>query len=302
MKIAGHSGNKVTLSNEIAAVIRKEGHNKRLLAQFDKQLGYQAFDDNVPFKVPKIINTYSNEVGAEYGALMEYVSDSITIIEYIEKTNGFGLRALCDKLIATIRYFCDRSEDHIDITDAFNTKLDSVLTIIEGVHSDTVTLVKDYFLVNEQKRIIVPVGKCHGDLTFSNVLINQYNLELWLIDFLDNFVETPLQDMVKLRQDTKYGWSLLMCNFQFDVTKVKIGLKYLDKLLDKHFSNHYQCYRDSYVPFQILNFLRIIPYATDENTIQFLKKSIRDMIICSQSSSRRQDNQHDLERHDQNGY
>ncbi len=33
-----------------------------------------------------------------------------------------------------------------------------------------------------------------------------------MIDFLDSFIETPLMDIVKLRQDTKYNWSYLLVN------------------------------------------------------------------------------------------
>ena len=50
--------------------------------------------------------------------------------------------------------------------------------------------------------MLIPVGTCHGDLTFSNILFNGNNY--YLIDFLDSFIESPLLDIVKLRQDTAW--------------------------------------------------------------------------------------------------
>jgi hypothetical protein len=54
--------------------------------------------------------------------------------------------------------------------------------------------------------IEIPVGVCHGDLTLSNILIQDGNFIL--IDFLDSFIETPLMDIVKIRQDTAHLWSI----------------------------------------------------------------------------------------------
>lgn len=68
--------------------------------------------------------------------------------------------------------------------------------------------------------IELPVGRCHGDLTFSNILF--LGQKIVLIDFLDNFIETPLQDIVKLRQDTKHFWSLNLYNGEMDFIKIKM--------------------------------------------------------------------------------
>ncbi len=66
---------------------------------------------------------------------------------------------------------------------------------------------------------MMPVGICHGDLTFSNMLFNGNNY--YLIDFLDSFVESPLLDIVKLRQDSAYLWSQLMYIHDYDKIRLK---------------------------------------------------------------------------------
>jgi thiamine kinase-like enzyme len=51
------------------------------------------------------------------------------------------------------------------------------------------------------------MGNCHGDFTFSNMIVSE-NGDICLIDFLETFLETPLQDIAKLMQELKYYWSL----------------------------------------------------------------------------------------------
>lgn len=62
-----------------------------------------------------------------------------------------------------------------------------------------IILEKSSIVFNElDEEINIPVGQCHGDLTFSNILFNGNNY--YLIDFLDSFLESPLLDLVKIRQ------------------------------------------------------------------------------------------------------
>lgn len=69
----------------------------------------------------------------------------------------------------------------------------------------------------------MPVGVCHGDLTFSNILFNGNNY--YLIDFLDSFIEAPLLDIVKIRQDSAHLWSQLMYTKSYDQIRLQIVAK-----------------------------------------------------------------------------
>ena len=121
----------------------------------------------------------------------------------------------------------------------------------------------------------IPVGVCHGDLTFSNVLFcgQQY----CLIDFLDSFIETPLQDIVKLRQDSQYLWSCLMYQQPYDALRLKLISEYVDERLDKHFSQ-YDWYKEHYEMLQLMNMLRILPYAKEEKVVAYLKRVIKTLV------------------------
>ncbi|PNS13754.1 DNA polymerase epsilon subunit B [Sphaceloma murrayae] len=74
----------------------------------------------------------------------------------------------------------------------------------------TISRQVDAILYHFQQRehLLVPLGSCHGDLTFQNMLIDCTNRELCVFDFLDSFVESPLQDIAKLLQDCRHLWFL----------------------------------------------------------------------------------------------
>lgn len=125
------------------------------------------------------------------------------------------------------------------------------------------------------ENICIPVGVCHGDLTFSNILFNGNNY--YLIDFLDSFIESPIMDMVKLRQDTAYMWSPLMYTGNYDKTRLQIICNKIDSELDSCFKK-YEWYRKYYHIFQLLNFLRILQYAHERKVIEYLKNVIKKII------------------------
>ena len=123
--------------------------------------------------------------------------------------------------------------------------------------------------------VVIPVGPCHGDLTLSNILFKKESLHL--IDFLDVFVESPLQDMVKIRQDTRHLWSLGQYSGTYDYVKLRLALEYLDDRFDHYFRKH-RFYRSYYLPFQILNLLRIFPYCVKEESRTFLSNNLATLI------------------------
>ncbi|EHL8026630.1 hypothetical protein KE373_000404, partial [Campylobacter jejuni] len=92
----------------------------------------------------------------------------------------------------------------------------------------------------------------------------------------DNFIETPLQDIVKLRQDTRHKWSLKMARANYDEIKIKIILNYLDDYIDKYFLK-YEFYQYFYNIFQKINLLRILPYAKNNDVICYIISEINTL-------------------------
>lgn len=128
---------------------------------------------------------------------------------------------------------------------------------------------------NQTKNIYIPVGQCHGDLTLSNLLFN--NDRIFVIDFLDSFIESPLLDMIKIRQDTAFGWSYLMYSNSYDSVRHHITIEWMDKVLKEHFSK-YDWYNQYYEAFQLMNFLRILQYAHQADVISYLIEKINEIL------------------------
>jgi len=117
---------------------------------------------------------------------------------------------------------------------------------------------------------------CHGDLTFSNIIVGT-DQKLCLIDFLDTFYESPLQDMVKIRQDTLYNWTPMVYNKNYDKARYAIVMNYLDKKFDSFFKE-YEFYNAYYNAFQIMNYIRILPYAKKNKIKKNVIFNVREMI------------------------
>lgn len=122
---------------------------------------------------------------------------------------------------------------------------------------------------------MLPVGICHGDLTFSNVLFNGNNY--YLIDFLDSFIESPLLDIVKIRQDSAHLWSQLMYTKPYDKLRLQIICEKIDKEIDCYFGQ-YKWYCEYYNIFQLMNMLRILQYAKENKVVKYLKKEIKELL------------------------
>jgi len=125
------------------------------------------------------------------------------------------------------------------------------------------------------KDLFLPVGPCHGDFTLSNMKITQEN-ELYIFDFLDSYIESPLQDAAKLNQDMLYGWSF---------RKEKASLKLKGQLFCEF---AYPDFIDSLVnlyPYEmklldIMTLLRIAPYINDSDkvTIDWFNYSVSKIL------------------------
>ena len=124
------------------------------------------------------------------------------------------------------------------------------------------------------KDMLLPIGKCHGDLTFSNILFNGNNY--YLIDFLDSFIESPLLDIVKIRQDSAFLWSKLMFEGNYDEIRLKIVADKIDQEI-VNYASQFEWFR--YYPlFQLMNFLRVLQYAHEEKVIIYLKRIIKQLL------------------------
>lgn len=272
LKIKGHSGCGLRVvedsnGNLLVEKSCKESYIPRLKSQYEKQLEASLFTRS--FNVPQ--PTWANDK-----MLMPYIN-AMSFIEYFERAGKSDIDTLVNDLytyIETEKVECKYMS--ID-TEVFISKVQSVC---KNTKDNPVLTIKDKELVEKRCEYVINyikqlgdtidmyVGKCHGDLTFSNILFRGSGKHS-LIDFLDSFVETPLQDLVKIRQDTKYGWSLLMSDASYNKAHVKTVMDYIDKhvvgMFDSEFLKHYDM-------MQYINILRIVPYVKEKEIFNYLIK------------------------------
>lgn len=265
LKIKGHSGcglDVIDYGQELRVVkTSKESYLPRLKKQCKKQketYEYLAFSSSF-IKVPDA-EWVNNSIN------MKYIHGQ-SFIEFFEKAGTNEIDDICKEIINYIEDEIERSQIDNVSQDIFKDKWKSTY---EGAKKsqfyderidDAFNKMNKWFDKNNDETIEIPIGVCHGDMTFSNIIFNSAGL--WLIDFLDSFVETPLQDIVKLRQDTLYEWSTLMVNSYYNKVRIKTVFEYIDNKIVDHFKV-YDWYK-YYNMLQYMNILRILPYVKEND-------------------------------------
>ena len=105
-------------------------------------------------------------------------------------------------------------------------------------------------------------------------MLIDYNQDLYLIDFLDDFINTPIFDIIKLRQDLKYKYILEIYKGTYDKIKIEQIFKHFDGLI----TNAYERYNLYFKYFDIMNFLRILQYSKNSNLDNYLLKTIYNIL------------------------
>jgi len=122
--------------------------------------------------------------------------------------------------------------------------------------------------------IDIPVGFCHGDFNFSNMLF-QKNNKICLIDFLDVFISSPLIDLAKIHQDIDYFWTSRKLHDIEHLRFVSVMSFFKEMLNLETYKNDYG---DLYELFDLINFLRIGPYSRDPLTDKWFINSLGKFI------------------------
>jgi len=242
-KVRGHSKYKLRLkNNSVIKYYHKD--DKRLVLSAKKQNNFRSKF----FKTPNIFDIKSNSFEMEYiqGDSFSHFFTRATkrdLDNLISKIDGYLKENIVGEVEIPIEVFINKIKSI-----GFNSK--KILSKIKN------------------KNIKVKVGLTHGDLTLSNMIFAE---DIYLIDFLDSYLESPTMDIVKLRQDTHLYWSLNMVENVTDLTKIKLGLRYIDEFL----INNYEV--ENYYFLQIINLIRIFPYTSDKKTKDWLNKNIKQL-------------------------
>lgn len=281
IEVKGHSGCSIDIVREGKNLfIYKCSEDPKYLDRLEKQAFKQIYASKYEYQHTRIPQIYSvDKTDDKVTVKMEYVY-SKNFIAYFESAGFEQISYFIKALILFIEK--ELKESPVQSVD-INVVLDKFKDVAIKLNSNPLICndkeVLDLYHQSERifcdlKQIEMPVGICHGDLTFSNILFNGNNY--YLIDFLDSFIESPLLDIVKIRQDSAYLWSQLMYINEFDYTRLQIISEKIDADINEYF-NQYDWYRKYYRLFQLMNFWRILQYAKEEKVINYLKKVIKSL-------------------------
>lgn len=283
IEVQGHSGCRIDVAREDGGLYvykssRDPKYLDRLVNQAEKQR--TASEPKLQhIRVPKIheVTRTDDMVSVK----MDYVY-SKNFVEFFEQAGFEQIDYLIDSLIHYVDSEVEESEmsvvpDRVVIDKFEDVKRKTLANPLLGEDKAIRDLLaKSESIFNNLGDLNIPVGICHGDLTFSNILFNGNNY--YLIDFLDSFIESPLLDIVKLRQDTAWLWSQLMYLKPCDSIRLHIVSEKIDHAIDSYFSSHYDWYVQYYKPLQLMNFLRILQYAHEPKVIDFLVWAINKQL------------------------
>ena len=272
--IKGHSGCNIDIIEEGDNLLVKKStvdskYLKRLELQGKKQQNDECLTDYI--SSPYVYEVKKTD--DECYILMTYIYAN-NFIDYFEKASPQDINHFIESFIKYIHNEIDKCKIEKVSKNVFIDKFNSVVKNCEknDLLKDSMrvkSILKDCenVFLNLPDEIEMPIGICHGDLTFSNILFSSN--KFYFIDYLDSFIETPIQDIVKLRQDTKYFWSTMMYKKKYDVVRLNIIFNYIDKKISEHFGEFEYYYRN-YDRLQLMNILRILPYVKEEKVRDFV--------------------------------
>lgn len=283
IEVKGHSGCQIDVVREgrelfVYKSSRDPKYLDRLTLQAEKQKA-AAIPELQHIRVPKVHEIVRTD--ELVSVRMDYVY-SRNFVEFFEQAGFEQVNYLIEALIKYLELEIEQSRLTTVRREIVSEKFDDVKkkTLankhLEGDKEIESILCESQKIFDELPDMLMPVGICHGDLTFSNILFNGNNY--YLIDFLDSFIESPLLDIVKLRQDTAWLWSQLMYVHPCDTIRLRIAFNKIDNELDSYFRGKYEWYVRYYKPLQLMNFLRILQYAHEPKVIDYLKNTLNEQL------------------------
>lgn len=258
-ELKGHSGCHVFLCERgntrfVKKVAGAAAYSQRLEQQMIKQLAF----DHSWIKKPSVYE--SGTENDRFYFTMEYVK-GVQLSTFIARNIVQELDPIIDRLLTFVR------SNICEVTADFHVPISEKLWSIASSSRLPIDKYVEYCLSFDWSTI--PIGYCHGDLAFENILVNQSNL--YFIDFHDSFIETPYLDLSKLLLDILVLWS-----WRFEKRRPIIkNAHFYEIILSRLESREVEIVRRLLV----LNLLQILPYANAHGNAQFVQDALEHLAV-----------------------
>ncbi len=192
---------------------------------------------------------------------MEYVNGQ-TFWQFLPYMDDRAVDLIIGALLEFVQFNLQTSTFQLIPAEVIYNKLDKIFQKFDYQISNPLERI---FCKYAKTEIYLPVGRCHGDLTLSNIIFSQD--KIYLIDFLDCFVESPVFDIVKIRQDTDKG----IINIDRDDIRASTILQKLDKPFERLMNDYGVGHLYNYL--QYINLVRILPYVKEPLFSKIVEKA-----------------------------
>lgn len=239
----GNSGCKIIIEDDLVTKISaSEEYNQRLILQANKQSSYKG-----NFNTPKIQHIHTNEQGLVV-VEMDRCGDPVATLEHHSVV-----------LEQMLKWHVTQSIGWTDFRSQVMRKFFEVSKKIDDLDFCTKVIHKATYC-----NYILPVGYCHGDLTLSNILVD--NGEFYLIDFLEDWIPSPAFDVCKIMQDCKFQW-YTVDGEPFKQWHKSLGESVLVEYGSKFGMSHLE-------GIMLLTLFRVLPYCQGTKRGDFIKEAI----------------------------
>jgi len=264
LKLAGHSGCKLEIQKRgqnyvVIKTSKDKAYNLRLLQQSKKQGEFT----HTTFLAPKVLSSSYDKQGL-FTFSMEYIN-GFTLAEHLQQVNAAAIPSIAG-LFSTfipVRYIFDP-----DAKGAYQEKITELQGKIAAPNSSIRNALQR---LSQHDWRYTMQSYCHGDLTLENIIYKDN--ELYLIDFLDSFYDSWMQDFGKLLFDLESQWSYRGTIVDENIlARISIFKNLLLERLSK-LPHGREIVREIYYH-SLLHALRIVPYTKDPETLERLNVSI----------------------------
>jgi thiamine kinase-like enzyme len=276
IKLVGHSGCRLEIREldgklVVVKTAKDKAYSERLKKQYEKQKAFQSDS----FLSPVVLDAQHNDDGL-FEFSMEYVNGS-TLAEYFKEATISSIEELAEKFLSLIPAQFDFDPAAKDI---FSAKIKDLRSKMPADKNGM--LEKAFQKLDAYEWAHCVSGDCHGDMALENIIWK--NGELYLIDFLDSFYDGWMIDLAKLLLDVECFWS-----YRHEETvdeNLRIRLLIFKDIIRKRILSltNGEALLDTVYHILLLHLIRIIPYAQDEKTRNYLMEcvdKINDIIKAS---------------------
>ena len=267
--LSGHSGCGLNIYRQDDTLfLRKDSGNSSYNMRLKKQYIKQSKFISNGIKTPKILNC-----GHENGLFffdMEFLNGT-TLSEYMSNIKIKEINSLISLLFRSLPV--ENSKILPETDKIFKNKILQIKEQLRPCDTEALNAVSKLEQFDFSN---IPFSYCCGDLTLENIILDE-NKQIYLIDFLDSFYNSWMIDVAKLLQDLELYWSYRYQEIDFNLA---MRLAVAKEALLENISEYENADANilSIYHILLLNILRIIPYAKDEQTANFLKSALNKVM------------------------